>query len=135
VLYPRLTSDDSSVSLTPAEFYRPGVPLRSQRIPLRVPVRYHVIGDAWYEGWTENVSRTGALVRTAETVPLGAEVDIILTLPTGIVSDLGGETICTGAIVRLIDAAEGQSPGFAVVFRRCRPTVAGRAGTARQGQD
>lgn len=111
----------------PERSVRPGEPLRPQRTVLRVPVRYHIIGDAWYEGWTENISRSGVLVRAAQAPPLGAEVDVILTLPAGIVSDLAGETLCTGAIVRLLAEVEGQSPAFAILFRRCRPTVAGRS--------
>ncbi len=111
----------------PERSARPGERPRPQRTSLRVPVRYHIIGDAWYEGWTENISRSGVLVRAAQAPPLGAEVDVILTLPAGIVSELAGETFCAGAIVRLLAEVEGQSPGFAIVFRRCRPTVASRS--------
>ena len=111
----------------PERSARPGEPLRPQRTSLRVPVRYHIIGDAWYEGWTENISRSGVLVRAAQAPPLGAEVDVILTLPAGIMSELVGETFCAGAIVRLLAEVEGQLPGFAIVFRRCRPTVASRS--------
>ena len=100
---------------------------RSQRTDLHVPVRYHVIGDAWYEGWTENISRTGVLVRAAQAPPLGAEVDVILTLPAGIVGDLAGETFCAGAIVRLLAEDENQLARFAIVFRRCRPAAGSRS--------
>lgn len=94
-------------------------------------MRYHVIGDGWHEGQTENISRTGVLIRAAQAAPLGGEVDIILTVPIGILSELAGEIICAGAVVRLIPAAEGQSPGFGVVFRKCRPTVASRSAMNR----
>lgn len=89
-------------------------------------MRYHVIGDVWHEGVTENISRTGVLIRAAQVAPLGAEVDIILTVPSGILSELDGEIICAGGVVRLVPEADGQSPGFGVVFRKCRPTVASR---------
>jgi hypothetical protein len=100
---------------------------RPQRTDLRVPLRYHVIGDTWYEGWTENISRTGVLVRAAQAPPLGAEVDVILTVPAGILGDLGGETFCAGAISRRLAEAAGESSRFAIVFRRCRPTAASRS--------
>jgi hypothetical protein len=100
---------------------------RPQRTELHVPVRYHVIGDAWYEGWTENISRTGVLVRAAHAPPLGAEVDVILTLPAGILGDLAGETFCAGAIVRRLAEAADQTPRFAIVFRRCRPAAGSRS--------
>lgn len=102
-----------------------GVPLRPHRVPLRVPVRCHVIGSGWCEGVTENISRTGTLIRTAHAVALGAEVDIILTLPFGILAEAAGETICSGAVVRLVPAADGHLAGVGIMFRRCRPTVAG----------
>jgi PilZ domain len=111
----------------PDRFYKPGVQPRPHRIGLHVPVRYHVIGDAWYEGWTENLSRTGVLIRSAQTAPLGAEVDLVLSVPPGILNELAGEIICAGAIVRLVDGAEGQPPGFGVALRKCRPTVASRS--------
>jgi hypothetical protein len=102
------------------------MPQRPQRTDLQVPVRYHVIGDAWYEGWTENISRTGVLVRAPKAPPLGAEVDVILTLPAGIVGDFAGETFCAGAIVRRLAEDGHESPRFAIVFRRCRPAAGSR---------
>jgi hypothetical protein len=101
--------------------------LRPQRTALQVPVRYHVIGDAWYEGWTENISRTGVLVRATQAPPLGAEVDVILSLPAGIVGDFAGETFCAGAIVRRLAEDAGQPSRFAIVFRRCRPAAGSRS--------
>jgi hypothetical protein len=111
----------------PVRYFKPGVPLRPNRVPLQVPVRYHVIGDTWHEGLTENISRTGALIRAAQAPPLGAEVDIILTVPAGILSELSGEVICAGGIARLTPAAADGRPGFAVMFRKCRPTVGSRS--------
>jgi hypothetical protein len=102
------------------------VPLRPQRVSLQVPVRYHVIGGAWHEGWTENISRTGVLIRATQAAPLGAEVDNILTVPGGILSELAGEIICAGGVARLAPATEDRPPGFGVMFRKCRPTVASR---------
>lgn len=104
-----------------------GIPLRSHRVALQLPVRCHLIGEGWCEGWTENISRTGALIRAPHPAPLGAEVDIILTLPFGIVAELAGEIICSGSVVRIVGGVDGGPPGFGVMFRSCRPTVAGRS--------
>jgi hypothetical protein len=99
-------------------------------VRLAVPVRYRVIGApedaAWHQGTTENISRTGVLIRAPQLAPLGAEVDVILTLPPGILADLAGEIICAGAVARQVSDAAGPL-GIAVMFRKCRPTVAGRA--------
>ena len=103
-----------------------GAPRRPHRVPLHVPVRCHVIGEGWCEGWTENISRTGALIRTSRPIALGAEMDLVLTVPPGLLNNLAGEIICGGTVVRLAPA-QGQEPVVGVMFRKCRPTVASRS--------
>ena len=103
------------------------MPLRPQRVSLVVPVRFRVLGEeAWRQGQTENISRTGVLIRAGRMAPLGAEVDVILTIPSGILAEMTGEIICTGAVARQVPDPAG-SPGIAVMFRRCRPTAGSRA--------
>lgn len=100
--------------------------LRPQRVSLVVPVRFRVLGEeSWREGLTENISRTGVLIRAGRMAPLGAEVDVILSVPSGIMPDIMGEIICTGAVARQVPAPAG-SPGIAVMFRKCRRTAANR---------
>jgi hypothetical protein len=91
-----------------------------------VPVSYRIIGDDWRDGRTENISRTGALVRASDAVRVGSEIDVVLTLPAGILGEQGGEYLCAGTVIRLV-AAQGEGlPGFGVMFRRSRLTVHGR---------
>jgi hypothetical protein len=97
--------------------------MRSLRVNLRVPVRYRVIGEeSWREGTSENISRTGVLIRATQPAALGAEVDVVLTVPAGIIGGLAGTIICTGAVARRAPDVAG-APGLAVMFRRCRPTA------------
>jgi hypothetical protein len=101
--------------------------MRPQRVSLQVPVRYRAIGEgAWHQGRTENISRTGVLIRAARVVPVGAEVDVILTVPTGIMAEMAAEIICDGAVARHVPVIAGGSPGIGVLFRKCRPTAASR---------
>jgi hypothetical protein len=104
----------------------PGAPLRPARVQLQVPVRYRIIGEDWREGHTRNISRTGVLIGADETPRLGAEADVVLTLPAGIFGDTAGEFLCTGAVIRLVTATAESGPGFAVMFRKFRLTVGKR---------
>ena len=55
------------------EFHKPGVPQRPQRVDVQVPVRYRRRGDEpWSIGRTENLSRTGVLIRGVRLLPAGA---------------------------------------------------------------
>ena len=48
------------------EWFRPGVPLRAQRVTLSVAARYRTIGEErWHLGRTENISQSGLLIRGA----------------------------------------------------------------------
>lgn len=96
------------------------------RVSLRVPVRYRIIGDDWREGWTENISRTGVLIRADEPAHIGAEIDVVVTVPAGILGEPGGEFLCAGAVIRLVPAEGDSAPGFAVMFRKSRLTLAGQ---------
>ena len=53
-------------------------------------------------------------------------MDLVLTVPPGLLNNLAGEIICGGTVVRLAPA-QGQEPVVGVMFRKCRPTVASRS--------
>ena|SRR5947209_12862281 len=89
---------------------------RLQRVSVDAPVRYRCAGGAeWFEGRTENISRSGLLMRTQQFVPVRSVVEILFILPP----ELGGRpdetTICTGWIVRA--EAYGDERGTAVAAR------------------
>jgi hypothetical protein len=68
---------------------------RAQRFPLQVPLHYRKKGMLnWQEARTLNISRTGILFHTDESLPLNSTLDIRVYFP----SDLAMS--CQGSIVR-----------------------------------
>jgi hypothetical protein len=107
------------------QYFKPGVPIRPQRVSLQVAVRYRSPGDeSWKTGRTENISRTGVLVRAVRLLPLNAEVEVAVTVPAGIIPDLAGPIVCSGTVARLVPAVAGGSPGIGIAFTSCRAASA-----------
>jgi hypothetical protein len=68
---------------------------RAQRFPLSIPLRYRKNGmPHWQDGRTINISRTGILFQTDETIPTSSVLDIRISFP------LDGTLSCQGLIVR-----------------------------------
>lgn len=85
--------------------FKPGVPLRPPRVDVDVPVRYRVAGEQrWRDGRCGNVSRTGALIHVETLLPTEEKVEIMMTLPAGIIPDVDGAVVCTGVVTRIIPA-------------------------------
>src|SRR5207244_380905 len=76
-------------------------PFRAQRFNLQLPLRYRLVGDnAWREGTTENISRSGMLFRAEEVIPTNVQLEINLVLPAEIAGLSAAEVVCRGEIVR-----------------------------------
>ena len=72
---------------------------------LRVPVRYRVQSDGrWYCGTTENVSRSGVLIRVDTPVREAAQIDVILKLPARLLETAPCEIVCGGTVARVADS-------------------------------
>jgi hypothetical protein len=75
-------------------------PLRAPRFPLRMPLQYQKSGAPhWFEGKTLNISRTGILFRTDESVPKDATLDIRVEFPGKVTFS------CQGSVVRTEESA------------------------------
>jgi len=72
---------------------------RATRFALNLPLRYRVRGDvAWSYGMTENISCSGALVRTGRAAGLATPVELEVVLPG---TDEGGaRVIGHGSVTR-----------------------------------
>jgi hypothetical protein len=80
---------------------------RAERHPVRIPVRYRPSGARqWFDGRTENISRSGILIRTRDSVPVATTLEMLLALPV----ELGGvpdvPVIYTGRVVRTEPATD-----------------------------
>jgi PilZ domain len=98
----------------PERSHRP----RAERYVIPIPVLYRTRGErVWFEGCTENISKSGVLVRADRSLEPDTRVEILLNIPEHISTPFSGTTICRGRIVR----AEGPSaledrPAFAAAI-------------------
>ncbi len=68
------------------------------------------MGDnAWREGTTENISRSGMLFRAEEAIPTNVQLEINLVLPAEIAGLSAAEVVCRGEIVR---ASQPEQPAM-----------------------
>ena len=91
-------------------FHDPRAPAhRARRYEIDLPIRYRTAdAPGWHEGRTENISRTGILIRTTAPLPPRTPIDMLLALPAE-VGGRGVPVICRGRVVRAEPAgAHGQ---------------------------
>jgi hypothetical protein len=99
---------------------------RARRFLVEVPVRYRERGErAWRAGKTENISRSGVLLRSDHIASPNTPIEISLSLPAqGF--DLGAaEVVCQGTVVRVMPPEGLDRLGFLAStishFRFLRP--------------
>lgn len=96
---------------------RPYAP-RAPRYSIPVTVLYRTRGaKTWLEGRTENISKSGVLVRTERPVPVQTQVELLLDIPPDLPGPFSGTTICRGRIVRAVDPSTlADRPAFAAMI-------------------
>jgi hypothetical protein len=94
---------------------------RAQRFMVQLPIRYKKIGGRrWFEGRTENISRSGLLFRADRVPKLRTAIQISFTLPISLKDDGPGEVLCRGSVVRTVAAAGTTPPSVAVCIQKYR---------------
>jgi PAS domain S-box-containing protein len=79
-------------------------PTRAQRFQLHLPLRYRRLGEnAWHEGTTENISRSGMLFQADELLQPSSQLEISLVLPQEIAGLSATEVVCRGEVVRTVE--------------------------------
>lgn len=77
---------------------------RATRFPIRAALRYRLRGERiWRQGVTENISTSGVLFRTDQTLSPGTLLDISFTLPMDAAGAPGAKVACHGVIVRAVE--------------------------------
>jgi hypothetical protein len=76
---------------------------RARRFALHLRVYYRELdGQEWFEGWTENISRTGMLFMCTAPFRLDTVLELRLQLAAGIgKEDPPAEVLCKGTVVRV----------------------------------
>jgi CheY-like chemotaxis protein len=84
-------------------------PFRAQRFNLHLPLRYRKVGEeAWRQGTTANISRSGLLFKAEEVLQPNVQLEINLVLPAEIAGLSPTEVVCRGEVVRSVEG-EGSS--------------------------
>jgi PilZ domain len=84
--------------------------MRAPRFPLQLALAYRPFGaDEWRVAETENISRSGVLIRAKESVDIDTQIELRLKLPT---PNSGGhatpEVTCRGRVVRTVSPSDDQ---------------------------
>lgn len=76
---------------------------RARRFALHLRVYYRELNGAeWFEGWTENISRTGMFFRCTTPFRVDTVVELKLQLAAGAgKNDHPAEVLCKGTVVRV----------------------------------
>jgi len=91
---------------------------RAPRYAVPIDVLYRAEGDTtWLEGRTENISKSGVLVRADRAMEPQTPVELLLNIPPDLPAPFSGATICRGRIVRAVSAsALEERPAFAAAI-------------------
>jgi hypothetical protein len=92
--------------------------MRAPRFPLHLPVRYRRMGDVeWRRGETENISRSGVLIRSHDPVEVDATVELLVALDARNAGSDRAEVLCSGRVVRTVSPSHDYScPGSAIAI-------------------
>jgi hypothetical protein len=81
--------------------------MRAPRFPLQLSVAYRPLGaDEWRSAETENISRSGVLLRAKESVDVHTQIELRLKLPA--FGQTNPEVTCRGRVVRTVSPSDGQ---------------------------
>jgi hypothetical protein len=94
--------------------------MRAPRFPLHLAVRYRRIGDhEWRRAETENISRSGVLIRAVDPLEIDATVELLVALDVTSTDADRGEVLCCGRVVRTVSPSDDYScPGSAVAIEQ-----------------
>jgi len=94
--------------------------MRAPRFPLHLSVRYRRAGDPeWRRGETQNISRSGVLIRGEDQLEVDATVELLVALDARSASVDMGEVLCSGRVVRTVSPSDDYScPGSAVAIEQ-----------------
>jgi hypothetical protein len=93
------------------------LPRRGRRFALQLPVSYRIVGETeWHSGTTEDISYSGALLRTEECSLPTSPIVVVVSL-SSIAAEAGGCLMGGARVVRRIVSPSPTAPlAFAVTF-------------------
>ncbi|PYQ04008.1 MAG: hypothetical protein DMF83_19495 [Acidobacteria bacterium] len=96
--------------------------VRAPRFSIEIPFYFRQRGeDSWREGMTDNISRSGVLFRTTETLEESTPLEMHFALPLEVPGQPGALVACRGRIVRTVPADSPDAlPAMAATISRYR---------------
>ncbi len=74
---------------------------RARRYPIGTGLRYRVRGEQeWRDGQMENISITGVLIHTTQSLEPNTLVELRFGLPVELNGEIAAEVLCRGWVVR-----------------------------------
>jgi hypothetical protein len=94
---------------------------KAQRFTIQTPIRYREVGGRrWFEGITENISRSGVLFRADLVLEPKAAVQMSLSLPVKMSGKRPAKISCRGTVVRTALTTEPNLTVIGATIRRYR---------------
>jgi uncharacterized protein YabE (DUF348 family) len=94
---------------------------QAQRFTIQTPIRYREVGGtSWFEGITENISRSGVLFRADHVLEPKAAVQMSLSLPVKMSGKRPAKISCRGTVVRTVLTTESNLTVIAASIERYR---------------
>jgi len=113
----RSTAVQNRGQMNRASGWRP----RARRIHLDSPIQFRITpNEPWSDGQVRNVSQSGVYFTTEGTLPMGAHIQVIFTMPQEIAGQENAKVFCKGRITRTMEALDGDHPnGIAFEIVTC----------------
>jgi hypothetical protein len=74
---------------------------RPPRFPIAAPLQYRKSGEeAWHQGLTENISRSGVLFRAEENLAPDTVLEMRIVFPAELTGGAPTRVVCWGPVVR-----------------------------------
>lgn len=91
--------------------------MRAHRYPLQVTIRYRRLADqAWSEGKTENISRSGVLFSGEGALSIDTEIEISIALSAATPVTAAADLVCRARVVRTHRAGFDDADMLAAAF-------------------
>jgi PilZ domain len=75
---------------------------RERRLRHRVSVLFCIPGsNEWIEGVTENISRSGVLLRSPSPLEVGSRLELIFEMPHELTGEDDARVVCEGSLLRV----------------------------------
>ena len=81
--------------------------MRARRFAIEMAVHLRRRGEqSWQTGWTENISRSGVLLRVQEVMERETEIEMSFSLPLQFFGRPLARVLCRGSVVRTVPATD-----------------------------